>query len=91
MGPHKPPVGLVRERFFTPRPRVKSFDELNAWLLDQCVAYSKAHKHPELKDQTVWQAFEAERANLVAVPGRFDGFHTVMAPVSKTCLALAKT
>ena len=29
-------VGLVRERFFTPRLRVKSYDELNAWLLDQC-------------------------------------------------------
>ena len=79
-------VGLVRERFFAPRPRVKSFDELNAWLLDQCVAYAKAHKHPELTDRTVWQVFEAERANLVAVPGRFDGFHAVMASVSKTCL-----
>ena len=79
-------VGLIRERFFTPRVRVKSFDELNAWLLDRCVAYAKAHKHPEFKDQTIWQAFEAERASLVAVPGRFDGFHAVMASVSKTCL-----
>jgi transposase len=26
-------VGLVRERFFTPRLRVKSYDELNAWLV----------------------------------------------------------
>src|SRR3546814_7810265 len=25
-------VGLIRERFFTPRLRVKSYDELNAWL-----------------------------------------------------------
>ena len=57
-------VGLIRERFFTPRLRVKSFDELNAWLLDRCVAYAKAHKHPEFKDQTIWQVFEAERANL---------------------------
>ena len=40
-------VGLVRERFFTPRLRVTSYDELNAWLLDRCVAYAKAHKHPE--------------------------------------------
>ncbi len=39
-------VGLVRERFFTPRLRVKSFEELNAWLLDKCVAYAKAHRHP---------------------------------------------
>jgi transposase len=28
-------VGLVRERFFTPRVRVKSYEELNALLLDQ--------------------------------------------------------
>ena len=48
-------VGLVRERFFTPRLRVKNYDELNAWLLDQCVTYAKAHRHPELRDQTVWQ------------------------------------
>jgi hypothetical protein len=39
-------VGLVRERFFTPRLRVKSYDELNAWLLDKCVAYAKAHRIP---------------------------------------------
>ncbi len=32
-------VGLIRERFFTPRLRVKSYEELNAWLLDKCVAY----------------------------------------------------
>ncbi|HEY2540008.1 MAG TPA: IS21 family transposase, partial [Stellaceae bacterium] len=41
-------VGLVRERFFTPRLRAASYEELNAWLLDQCVAYAKAHRHPEL-------------------------------------------
>ena len=37
-------VGLVRERFFSPRLRIKSYDELNAWLLDQCVAYARAHR-----------------------------------------------
>src|ERR1700758_1899542 len=51
-------VGLVRERFFTPRLRAKSYDELNAWLLDRCVSYAKANRHPELSDQTIWQAFE---------------------------------
>ena len=79
-------VGLVRERFFTPRLRVKSLDELNAWLLDRCVAYAKAHKHPELAERTIWQVFEAERSQLVPVPGRFDGFHATTAAVSKTCL-----
>src|SRR5690349_2794245 len=57
-------VGLVRERFFTPRLRVKSYEELNAWLLDQAIAYVKAHRHPELIDQTIWEVFEAERPKL---------------------------
>ena len=65
-------VGLVRERFFSPRLRVKSYDELNAWLLDQCVTYARAHRHPELRDQTVWSVFEAERPSLVPYVGRFD-------------------
>src|SRR5271154_6636742 len=79
-------VGVVRERFFTPRLRVASYEELNAWLLDRCVAYAKAHKHPELTDRTIWQAFEAERPQLVPISGPFDGFHAVQASVSKTCL-----
>jgi transposase len=79
-------VGLVRERFFTPRLRVKSYDELNAWLLDQCIAYAKAHRHPELRDRTIWAVFEAERPSFVPYAGRFDGFHAVPASVSKTCL-----
>ena len=54
-------VGLVRERFFTPRLRVKSYDELNAWLLDKCIAYAKVHAHPERPDRTVWEVFEEER------------------------------
>ena len=79
-------VGVVRERFFTPRLRVKSYAELNSWLMDQVIAYAKAHRHPEIRDQTIWQRFEAERPSLVAYAGRFDGFHAVPAAVSKTCL-----
>jgi transposase len=79
-------VGLVRERFFTPRLRFKNLDELNAWLLEQCIVYAKAHRHPELTEQTIWEVFEAERPKLVRYTGRFDGFHSVPASVSKTCL-----
>jgi transposase len=79
-------VGNLRERLFTPRLRVTSYDELNAWLLDRCVAYAKANRHPELTDQTIWQVFEAERAKLVPISGRFDGFRATQASVSKTCL-----
>ena len=79
-------VGVVRERFFTPRLRFRSYDELNAWLLDRCVAYAKAHPHPERPEQTVWEAFEEERPKLIPYRGRFDGFHALPASVSKTCL-----
>src|SRR5256714_15479556 len=74
-------VGVVRERFFTPRLRVASYEELNAWLLDRCVAYAKAHQHPELADLTIWQVFEAERLQLVPIVSPFDGFHATQASV----------
>jgi transposase len=79
-------VGLVRERFFTPRLRFKTYDELNAWLMDNCIAYAKTHAHPERPDTTIWAAFEEERPHLVPYRGRFDGFHALPASVSKTCL-----
>jgi len=39
-------VGLVRRRFFTPRLRFRNYEELNAWLLDQCIAFANI-KFPE--------------------------------------------
>jgi hypothetical protein len=79
-------VGVIRRRLFVPRPRFKSYAELNAWLEDRCVAWAKEHPHPELPGQTVWEVFEAERPSLVPYVGPFDGFHAVPASVSKTCL-----
>jgi transposase len=80
-------VGLVRERFFTPRLRFRSYDELNAWLEDRCLAHARAARHPELKNRTVWEVFEAaERPALIAYRGPFDGFHATPASVSKTLL-----
>jgi transposase len=79
-------VGVVRQRFFSPRLRVKSYEELNAWLMDRCIAYARAQPHPEVRDRTIWQMFEAERPSLVPYAGRFDGFHSVPASPSKTCL-----
>ena len=79
-------MGTVRQRFFSPRVKVRSYGELNAWLEDRCTAWAKAHRHPELPETTIWEAFEAERASLVPYAGPFDGFHAVPAAVSKTCL-----
>ena len=77
-------VGVLRRRFFVPRPRFKSYAELNAWLLDRCIAWAKAHPHPELRDKSIREVFEEERPSLVPYAGRFDGFHAVPAFVSKT-------
>ncbi len=41
---------------------------------------------PEQTDRTIWQVFEAERALLVPIGSRFDGFRATQASVSKTCL-----
>ncbi|MEM8760561.1 MAG: IS21 family transposase [Pseudomonadota bacterium] len=79
-------VGTVRQRFFAPRVKVKSYAELNAWLADRCLAWAKAHRHTEMPDRTIWDVFEAERPSLVPYRGPFDGFHAVPAAVSKTCL-----
>ena len=79
-------VGLVRERFFTPRLKMKSFEELNRWLVERCVAYAQKQPHPEMKSLTIWEVFEGERPHLVPYAGPFDGFHETVLSVSKTCL-----
>jgi hypothetical protein len=78
-------AGTVRQRSFAPRVRVKSCEELNAWLMDRCIAWAKAQPHPEVRDRTIWEMFEAERPSPVPYAGPFDGFHAVPASPSKTC------
>ena len=79
-------VGVVRKRFFAPRPSFKTLEDLNDWLLDKCVAYAQTQPHPEQKDRSVFEMFEAERSMLMPYRGAFDGFHAISASVSKTCL-----
>jgi len=38
-------VGVVRKRFFAPRPSFKTLEDLNYWLTDKCVAYAKSQAH----------------------------------------------
>jgi len=79
-------VGVVRQRLFTPRLRFASYAELNAWLLERCIAYARRQAHPEQVERMVFEVFEAERAALVPYTGPFDGYRTTVAAVSKTCL-----
>ena len=58
----------------------RGYNELNAWLLDKCIAWAKAHAHPERPDRTIFEVFEEERPKLIPYRGRFDGFHAACRP-----------
>ena len=78
-GWEKGQVGTLRQRLFTPRPRVTTLDELNAWLRSEVVTWAQGAMHPERRDLTVWEVFQAERPALVAMTEPFDGFQEVSA------------
>ena len=61
-------VGIIRGRFFTPRLRFKTYDELNAWLLDQCVAYAPASSPPGVQGQDCLAGVRGR----ASVPGRLS-------------------
>lgn len=79
-------VGNLREHIFTPRLRFDSYQELNAYLLERCLAEARSRRHPVLKDLCIFDVFAAEREQLVPVGAPFDGYRAQMASVSKTCL-----
>lgn len=79
-------VGNAREQLFTPRLRFETLAEMNGWLADRCLADAKTTAHPEFKDRTIWEVFEAERPSLIPYPGPFDGFQETEVSVSKTSL-----
>lgn len=79
-------VGVLRRRVFSPRLKFRTYDDLNAYLLERCVAHARSQPHPTEKDQSVFEMFEAERSVLVPYNGPFDGYRSISAAVSKTCL-----
>jgi len=82
-------VGNLRDQLFRPKPRVSSLVELNGWLEDQCVAYAKRTKHPDLKDRTIWEVFQEERPSLIELRAPFDGFVEKAVRATTTCLIMA--
>src|SRR3954451_13511779 len=79
-------VGTVRDLLFRPRPKVKTLDELNGWLADQCIAYARRTRHPEFRERTIWEVFEDERTTLMPVLGPFAGFVEKPMRATSTCL-----
>jgi hypothetical protein len=79
-------VGVLRQRFFTPRLRFADYAALNAWLAERCIRYASEKAHPEQPGRTIFEVFEAEREHLVPYRAPVDGYRTQAATVSKTCL-----
>jgi hypothetical protein len=79
-------VKTSRDDDFKPRPHVADYAELNAILLERTLASAAQTRHPEMKDKTILEVFEAERAALVPWQGPYDGYAETTAAVSKTCL-----
>ena len=85
-GPGREPGRQCARALFTPRLHFANYAELNAWLEARCLAQARESAHPEQRDKTVWEVFEAERASLIAYCGPFDGFREVEVAVSKSSL-----
>ena len=79
-------VNVIRGRFFQPRLRFASLEELNGWLEAECRRWAELHAHPDHSGLTVGQAWEAEKPLLQPVLAPFDGFHESEHAVSGTCL-----
>ena len=79
-------VQTARGRFFQPRLRFVSLQELNGWLEAECCRWADLHQHPEQKELTVAQAWAAERGVLQPVAAPFDGFYESEHAVSGTSL-----
>src|SRR5712672_1674863 len=66
-------VGHVRENIFTPRLRCADLAELNALLARRCIQLAQAIAHPDQRERTRWEVFEAtERALLVPLATQFE-------------------
>src|SRR3546814_1589907 len=79
-------VQTIRGRFFQPRLRFASLDELNGWLEAECRRWAERQAHPEQGELTVAQALEIERSALQPILGPFDGFNESEHAVTGTCL-----
>jgi len=79
-------VQTIRGRFFQPRLRFASLEELNGWLEAECRRWAELHPHPDQRELTVAQAWDAERPALQVMLAPFDGFHETPHAVTGTCL-----
>ncbi len=81
-------VQNMRKRIFTPRLCFSSFDDLNAHLRSCVIAYAKVTPHPEMREKSIYAAFEEERDFLVKTGLAFDACMPQEVRVSPQCLVV---
>jgi hypothetical protein len=79
-------VQSLRHRFFIPRQNFSSLDDLNAHLLERCIAHAKMSMHPEIREASIYSVFEEEREFLVKTALPFDACIIQEVRVSPQCL-----
>jgi hypothetical protein len=56
------------------RPKLDSFQALNAWLQERCLQWAQRRLHPRVEGRTLWEVFQEERAALRTVRVPFEGY-----------------
>jgi transposase len=80
-------VGLVRRRFFSRRRRFEDLEDLNQFLLSECLGWAKTQPHPQDGARTIWEVYEQEeRPQLTRMELPFEGFVERDVRVSTTSL-----
>ena len=75
-------VGYARRNFMVPIPETKDLEELNQYLLEQCVAYGE-HRMAG-KEETVNELYEEEKQHLLPLPDfPFSNLETYAGKVDK--------
>lgn len=78
-------VGDSRRNFFTPILNGTSYADINSQLREMCLKWSKTKYHPDLKDRTILEVYEEEKAYLIPYRGEFTAYRlhpTVVSPLS---------
>ncbi len=79
-------VGDTRRNFFTPMLTGESYQDINSQLKDMCLDWAKNQRHPDFKEQTIFEVYEEEKSYLIEYRGEFEGYRLYPVVVSSSGL-----
>lgn len=63
----------------------KDYQEINQKLRDMCIDWAVNHKHPEFKERTIYEVYQAEKPYLIPYRGEFTAYRlypVIVSPMS---------